>query len=92
MDEILKRTAETGKALEINTAGLRQPIGKLSPEFATVKRFHELGGEYITYGSDAHYAEDVGKGMEEAYDAMLAAGFTELTIFQQRTPLKLKIE
>ncbi len=92
VDEILKRTAETGKALEINTAGLRQPIGKLSPEFATVKRFHELGGEYITYGSDAHYAEDVGKGMEEAYDAMLAAGFTELTIFQQRTPLKLKIE
>lgn len=92
IDEILKRTAETGKALEINTAGLRQTIGKLSPELETVKRFHELGGEFVTYGSDAHYAEDVGKGMGEAYDAMLAAGFTEMTIFQQRTPLKMKIE
>ncbi|MGN0571699.1 MAG: histidinol-phosphatase HisJ family protein [Candidatus Fimenecus sp.] len=92
IDEILKRIAETGKALEINTAGLRQPIGKLSPELETVKRFRELGGEFVTYGSDAHYAEDVGKGMQEAYDAMLAAGFTELTMFQQRTPLKLKIE
>lgn len=92
VDEILKRIAETGKALEVNTAGLRQPIGTLSPDFETVKRFHELGGEYITYGSDAHYAEDVGKGMKEAYDAMLAAGFTELTMFQQRTPLKMKIE
>lgn len=92
IDEILKRTAETGKALEINTAGLRQPIGKLSPELETVRRFYELGGKYVTYGSDAHYAEDVGKGMEEAYNTMLAAGFTELTMFQQRTPLKMKIE
>lgn len=92
VDEILKRIAEAGKALEVNTAGLRQPIGKLSPEFETIKRFHELGGEYVTYGSDAHYAEDVGTGMQEAYDAMLAAGFTEMTMFQQRTPLKMKIE
>lgn len=92
IDEILKRAAETDKALEINTAGLRQPIGKLSPEFETVKRFHELGGKYVTYGSDAHYAEDVGKGMAEAYDVMLAAGFAELTMFQQRTPLQMKIE
>lgn len=92
VDEILKLTAEKGKALEINTAGLRQPIGKLSPEFETVKRFHELGGEFVTYGSDAHFAEDVGKGMEEAYDVMRAAGFAELTLFQQRTPLKMPIE
>lgn len=91
IDEILKQTAETGKALEINTAGLRQPIGKLSPEADVVKRFRELGGEYVTYGSDAHYAEHIGKGMEEAYAAMLAAGFTELTMFQSRTPLKLPI-
>ena len=92
IDAILKRTAETGKALEINTAGIRQPIGKMSPELETVKRFRELGGEFVTYGSDAHYAEDVGRGMQEAYDAMLAAGFTQLTLFQQRTPLKMKIE
>lgn len=92
VDEILKRTAETGKALEINTAGLRQPIGKLSPEFDTIKRFRELGGEFITYGSDAHFAEDVGKGMDEAYEAMRQAGFTKLTLFQQRTPLQMPIE
>ncbi len=92
VDEILKLTAEKGKALEINTAGLRQPIGKLSPEFDAVKRFHDLGGEFVTYGSDAHYADDIGKGMQEAYDAMRQAGFTELTIFQQRTPLKMPID
>ncbi len=92
VDEILKRVAETGKALEINTAGLRQPIGRLSPEFDTIKRFRELGGEYITYGSDAHFADDVGKGMNEAYDAMRQAGFTQLTLFQQRMPLQMPID
>lgn len=92
VDEILKLTAEKGKALEINTAGLRQPIGKLSPEAETVCRFRALGGEFVTYGSDAHYAEDIGKGMEEAFDVMRQAGFRELTLFQRRTPLQLPIE
>lgn len=92
VDEILLRTAHLQKALEINTAGLRQPIGKLSPEFETVKRFRELGGKYVTYGSDAHYAEHIGAGLTEAYDVMRAAGFSELTFFQQRTPLQMPIE
>lgn len=92
VDEILRLTAQKGKALEINTAGLRQPIGKLSPEADVVRRFKELGGEYVTYGSDAHYAEDIGKGMDVAFDVMRQAGFEELTFFQQRIPLKMPIE
>ena len=85
-------TAETGKALEINTAGLRQPIGKTSPELETVKRFRALGGKYVTYGSDAHYAEHIGAGLDTAYDMMREAGFTHFTFFQQRTPLQMPIE
>lgn len=92
IDIILKLTAEKEKALEINSAGLRQPIGKLSPEFDIVKRFHELGGQYVTFGSDAHFAEDLSAGLDEAYNAMLAAGFKEMTLFQQRTPLLMPIE
>ncbi|MEG2396543.1 MAG: histidinol-phosphatase HisJ family protein [Oscillospiraceae bacterium] len=92
IDEILKLTAEKEKSLEINTAGLRQPIGKLSPEFETVKRFHELGGKFVSFGSDAHFADDLAKGIDEAFDVMKAAGFTETTFFQQRTPLQMKIE
>lgn len=92
VDEILSMTAETGKALEINTAGLRQPIGKTSPELETVKRFRALGGKYVTYGSDAHYAEHIGAGLDAAYDMMREAGFTHFTFFQQRTPLQMPIE
>ena len=92
VDEILSLLAEKEKALEINTAGLRQPINKLSPEKDTVKRFRELGGKYVTFGSDAHYADDICAGIDEAYGAMLEAGFREFTIYQKRTPILMPIE
>lgn len=76
----------------MNSAGLRQPIKKLAPEVDVVKRFKELGGKYVTFGSDAHFAEDLAAGLTEAYDAMKAAGFNEMTLFQQRTPLLMPIE
>lgn len=92
VDAILSLLAEKEKALEINTAGLRLPINKLSPELDTVKRFKELGGKYITFGSDAHYATDICAGLDEAYDTMKKAGFKEFTIYQKRTPIIMPIE
>lgn len=92
VDAILEMLVKKDKALEINTAGLRMDIGKLSPELDTVKRFKELGGKYVTFGSDAHYAEDIMKGVDEAYGTMLEAGFKEFTIFQKRTPIMMPIE
>lgn len=92
VDAILSLLAEKEKALEINTAGLRQQINKLSPEVEIVKRFKELGGKYVTFGSDAHYAEDVTSGIEEAYDAMKQAGFSEFTFYQKHTPILMPIE
>ena len=92
IDEILLLTAKSGKALEINTAGLRQPINKLSPEVDIVKRFKELGGKYVTVGSDAHYAEHLAADIDMAYSCALEAGFDCITFFQKRTPIEMKIE
>ena len=84
--------ANSNKALEINTAALRQPLNKLSPEVDILKRFKELGGKYVSVGSDAHYAEHLSANIEEAYSAALEAGFDSITFFQKRTPLQMKIE
>lgn len=92
IDEILMLTAKSDKALEINTAGLRQPINKLSPEVDIVKRFKELGGKYVTVGSDAHYAEHLAADIDMAYNCALEAGFDSITFFQKRTPIEMKIE
>lgn len=91
-DEVLKLLIEKDMALEVNSAGLRMPIRKLSPEFGLVKRFRELGGKYVTFGSDAHCVRDVCTGLEEAYEVIRAAGFDKLTLFRERSPLQLPIE
>ncbi len=92
IDEILALTAQKEKALEINTAALRQPLNKLSPEVEILKRFKELGGKYVSVGSDAHYAEHLASHIDIAYDAALEAGFECITFFQKRTPIEMKIE
>ena len=92
IDEILRQAARSGKALEINTSGLRQPLGETLPTLPYVRRFREFGGEYVTVGSDAHYAEDLGKGVNEGMKVAQEAGFSHVTLFQSRTPLPIPIE
>ncbi|MBQ8767968.1 MAG: histidinol-phosphatase HisJ family protein [Clostridia bacterium] len=92
IDDILLRTAESEKSLEINTAALRQPLNKLSPEVDVIKRFKELGGKYVSVGSDAHYAEHLAADIDMAYNAALEAGFDSITFFEKRTPMQMKIE
>ena len=92
IDEILLMTAKSDKALEINTAALRQPLNKLSPEVDIVKRFKELGGKYISVGSDAHYAEHLACDIDKAYNCALEAGFDSITFFQKHTPMQMKID
>lgn len=92
IEKILKLTIENDIALEINTAALRQPLNRLSPELDIIKRYKDMGGKYITVGSDAHYAEHLAADIEVAFDAALEAGFECITFFQKRTPMLMKIE
>jgi len=63
----LRRTAASGRALEINT---RLPLD------ATILRWwHEEGGEAISFGSDAHLPEALAHGFAEAADMAEAHGF-----------------
>ncbi len=91
IDAILSALAQREKALEINTSGLRQPLGDCMPPFALIKRFKELGGRYITVGSDAHRAHDVGAKLEEGMRLAMEAGFSHLTLFESRMPVEIPI-
>lgn len=92
VDEIFKTLITNGKALEINTSGLRQPIGKTMPTENYVRRYRELGGELLTLGSDAHFTEHVGAGIDEGYAIAERCGFDCVTYFVNRKPVKVKIE
>lgn len=92
IDNILKALVKSGKALEINTSGLRQKLGRTMPDEDVVKRFKELGGTMVTVGSDAHYAKDLGAGISEGMDIAKRCGFDSVTLFLNRTPMQIPIE
>lgn len=91
VDEILKLCAEKDKALEINMGGLKYPINKPSPDVDTIKRYKELGGKLVSVGSDSHYAERIGFGIERAYEIAREAGFKAVARFKEREVFEFPI-
>ena len=91
IDEILRQVAERGKAIEINTSGLSGELGDTMPPLRYVRRYRELGGEYITLGSDAHSADRVGEGLKTAMQMLSDVGFSYFTVYKERHPLQLKL-
>ncbi len=71
---IFRKLIEKKIALEINTSGLRRNSITM-PGYDLLALYRELGGELITLGSDAHFAEDIGKGIEEAAATLRSLGF-----------------
>lgn len=91
VDEILRGLAEGGKALEINTSGLRSALHETMPPLWVCRRFRELGGEYVTIGSDAHSVDNVGLGIQEGMALLEEAGFRFFAFYRARQPVMLRI-
>jgi histidinol-phosphatase (PHP family) len=91
LDPILRTLAQNGKALEINTNTYRKRGGP-SPvlDLAVIKHFRQVGGEYMTLGSDAHDKERVGEGLISAVADLAAAGFQHIAYFSERKAVRVK--
>ncbi len=83
---VLAACVARGLALDVNTAALRRPANRLTPDVTVLRWFVELGGSRVTLGSDAHRPEHVAAGLPQALQAVRAAGLTHLTTFHRRTP------
>lgn len=79
LEPVLRAVVESGTALEVNTSGLRHPVGETYPTAETVERYRAMGGRRVTVGSDAHGASMFGFGLEEGYRILARAEFQELT-------------
>jgi histidinol-phosphatase (PHP family) len=91
LEDVLTTIIRNGKGIEINTSGLRQASKACMPDLDIASLYHQLGGEIITVGSDAHAAEDVGKGIGDAIELIKNAGFKYLTVFSGREPQMVRI-
>lgn len=79
IDDILKTIIAKDKILEINSASKMQETATL-PSENIVRRYYELGGRKISFGSDAHFKERIADKREEVVDMLKRIGFTYITV------------
>ena len=85
VDEILRTLVRKGKGLEMNTSGV-DTCGGFLPTADFFRRFHELGGEIVTVGSDAHRCNRVGQYTFDACQ-LLSGIFGYICTFRNRQPI-----
>lgn len=90
--DILETVIARGLGIEINTSGWRNTVGVCYPAPEVVRLYHELGGQYITIGSDAHRAEDIASGWQQAIAVLREAGFHSYCCYHERKPRLISIE
>ena len=90
IDTILKKIIKSNKGLEVNTSGLLKTADYM-PEKPIIERYHELGGEIITIGSDAHLPDNVGYKSKEALEYLKHVGFKHVFTYNQRSPVAVPI-
>ena len=91
IDEIFRTLIRNGKALEINTSGLRQELRKTMPDEVLLERYKNIGGELITIGSDAHTLQDLGRGINEGLHLLKDIGFEQYFYFEQHSPVAVAL-
>lgn len=77
--EVFRRLIERGKALEVNTSGGAALSGR-----GLLALYRDLGGRFVTVGSDAHNFRLVGSGVGEAESLLGSLGFEGVTVFVGR--------
>lgn len=86
LDEILRRIIDRGISLEVNTSGYKNGSPMPNPHRDIIARYKELGGELITFGSDAHGPELLCGRFKDAQALVRNAGFAYYTTFVNHKP------
>lgn len=86
--EIFSVMREKSIALEINSSTLRKGLGFTLPYTPILALWRECGGEMVTFGSDAHAAEDVGADFAAFGEMMRTCGFSSYFTFRDGAPVE----
>lgn len=90
IDDILKTIIAKGKALEINTNG-KGTGNEFIPSHDIINRFVQLGGEYLTFGSDAHTTDRIGEKYNMVKDFLLSIGVKYVFGYINHQPVPYKL-
>lgn len=87
LDTLFRYLIDNGKCFEYNTASYAAIPYLSLPGADWIKRWHELGGEYITIGTDAHTPDRVGLRLEEATEMIRSTGVRYYSTFEDHKPI-----
>lgn len=82
-ESIFKAVISMGKGIEINTAAWRNDS---CWGLDVLKLYRDLGGEFVTFGSDAHRSASLGNRLFEAYKLACDAGIPYYATFEKMKP------
>lgn len=83
---------ECDVALELNMKGIRAgEIAKETEEYI-FRLYRDCGGELVTVGSDAHYANDIGGWIRDGYTMLQNIGFRFLRVPGENGITRIPIE
>jgi histidinol-phosphatase (PHP family) len=77
------RLARAGVCVEVNTGGLRKPVGEIYPHPDLLRAFCRAGVP-VTLGSDAHAPTEVAASLKAAVDLLRATGYASFIRFERR--------
>ena len=83
LDETADAVAESGIVVDVNSAGLRKPVGEIYPSRELLEMFHRRGVPIIL-SSDAHAPGEVGMGYEKSLPLVRDVGYREVVTFRNR--------
>ena len=82
-ESLMKCLKENGLATEINTRGLRKPVGEIYPaeEILALIKKYEIP---LVFGSDSHSPDEVGRDFDQARELALKYGINRVAQFEKR--------
>ena len=86
IEEILKMVIYDGKGIELNTSSFRYGLPILTPSVEILQLYHDLGGEILTLGSDAHGPDYIADHFDYACEVLSSIGFRYVCTFAERKP------
>ncbi|MBL0700018.1 MAG: histidinol-phosphatase [Desulfosarcina sp.] len=91
IEGILSVMKTKGIVMEINTSGLNHPVMEIYPHQEIIKECR-IKGIPVTIGSDAHGPEQVGRHFDKAFDLIVSAGYSHVTVFSKRSAGTIEID
>ncbi|MCY3772655.1 MAG: histidinol-phosphatase HisJ family protein [Gemmatimonadetes bacterium] len=84
-------SGQEGLCVEISSAGIRKPVGRIYPERPLLEACARRGIS-ITTASDAHFVEDIGRDFDQVKSLASACGYDEAMSFDRRRATPVPIE